>query len=150
MHRFMRLCKQYPTEVHDPHQCNQFLNSMMQVHGPESDTGMFLVVDMHISYYFDALVYRSPKHSEYYGDYQTIMRRVKTSTMTMDNFLPRLYHLITGNIELDEVMLLRSNEIEVDTCQIHMIKNSRYVGMFPDSDGDNEDWNILNLISWFV
>ena len=43
--------------------------------------------------------------------------------------------------------LLRSNEIEVDTCQIHMIKNSRYVGMFPDSDGDNEDWNILNLIS---
>ena len=66
----IRLCKQYPTEVHDPHQCNQFLNSMMQVHGPESDTEMFLVVDMHISNYLDALVYRSPKHSEYYGDYQ--------------------------------------------------------------------------------
>ena len=143
---------------------------MIQVHGPESDTEMFLVVDMYISNYLDALVYRSPKHSEYYGDYQTIMRRVKTSTMTMDNFLPRLYQLITGNIEPDEVMLLRSNEIEVDTCQIHTTQNSRYVGVFvkiisskryrppklqdwedsPDSDGDNEDWNILNLFSWFV
>ena len=78
------------------------------------------------------------------------MRRVKTSTMTMDNFLPRLYQMITGNVEPDAVMILRSNEIDVDTCQIHTIKNSRYMGMFPDSDGDNEDWNILNLISWFV
>ena len=120
---------------------------MMQVHGPESDTEMFLVVDMYNSYYLDALVYRSPKHSEYYGDYQTIMRRVKTSTMTMDNFLPRLYQMITGNVEPDAVMILRSNEIDVDTCQIHTIKNSRYMGMFPYSDGDNEDWNILNLIS---
>ena len=130
IHNMMRLFKRYPTTVKDPEQCQQFLDEMMQVHGPESNDKMYIIYDMHVVDWLESLVYRSPKHEEYYGDYQSMMSRVKTNTMTLSNFLPRMYGLMTGRHPVDETMLLRLNDVDVDTVQVDMMtQHPRYIGM---------------------
>eukprot|EP00944_MAST-04C_sp_MAST-4C-sp1_P011123 g11123.t1 len=130
MHKIMRLFKRYPTNVHDPQQCKQFLERMMQVHGPESNDKMYVIHDMHVEDWLESLVYRSPKHEEYYGDYRTIMSRLKTNTITLSNFLPRMYELMTGTWEEDNksVMVLRMNDVHVDKVRGVWIQDDRYIG----------------------
>ena len=80
--------------------------------------------------WLQSLVYRSPQAAEYYGDYSTIMQRVKTNTLTFGNFLPLLYQFLTGTLEEDDklVMVLRVNDVEVDTVRIEIMQDARYMG----------------------
>ena len=170
MHKMLRLIKGYPTDVHDPEQCQQVLEKLVQVHGPESNVQMFLIHDMHVADWSQSLVYRSPKHEEYYGDYKTIMQRVKTNTITLLNLLPRIYQLVNGTWEEDNksVMVLRVNDVEVDTVRCSWVQDARYMGFVitilstkryrppkmqdwdssqEDSQDDTEGWNLLKLFS---
>ena len=169
MHKTLRTFKGYPTEVSNPKQCQEFLEKLVQVHGPESNTKMFTIHDMHVADWLQSLVYRSPQASEYYGDYTTIMQRVKTNTLTFGNFLPRLYQFLTGTfVEDDKIaMVLRVNDVEVDTVRIDIIQDARYLGCvitivstkryrppkMQDWDSLQEDsqddtgWNLLKLFS---
>tara|TARA_Y100000748_G_scaffold304149_1_gene312108 strand:+ start:330 stop:3050 length:2721 start_codon:yes stop_codon:yes gene_type:complete len=169
MHKMLRLIKKYPTDVPNSEQCQQVLEKMLQVHGPESDVQMFLIHDMHVANWSQSLVYRSKKHVEYYGEYTTIMQRVKTNTITLLNLLPRIYQLVNGTCEEDnEVTLLRVNDVEVDTVRMGMIHDPRYMAVIitilstkryrppkmqdwdssqEDSQEDTEGWSILKLLS---
>lgn len=168
MHKMVRLIKRHPTDVHDPEQCQQVTEKLVQVHGPESNVQMFLIHDMHVADWSQSLVYRSKKHEEYYGDYNTIMQRVKTNTMTFGNFLPRLHQLVTGNAPSDEVMILRVNDVEVDTVRMEIIQDARYISSVitivstkryrppkmqdwdssqEDLQDDTEGWSLLKLFS---
>ena len=163
MHKMLRLIKQYPSDVHDPEQCQQFLEKIVHGHGPESNVQMFLIHDMHVADWSQSLVYRSKKHVEYYGDYNTIMQRVKTNTLTAFNILPRMYELVTANCENDnKVMLLRVNDVEVDTVRVNVVQDARYMTViitilstkryrppklqdWDSSQEDLEGWNIFKL-----
>ena len=170
MHKTLRKFKGYPTEVSNPKQYQEFLEKLVQVHGPESKARMFVIHDMHVENWLQSLVYRSPQAAEYYGDYTTIMQRVKTNTLTFGNFLPLLYQFLTGTLEEDDkiVMVLRVNDVEVDTVRIEIMQDARYMGCVitivstkryrppkmqdwdssqEDSQDDTEGWNLLKLFS---
>ena len=125
---------------------------------------------MHVENWLQSLVYRSPQAAEYYGDYTTIMQRVKTNTLTFGNFLLLLYQFLTGTLEEDDkiVMVLRVNDVEVDTVRVEIMQDARYMGCVitivstkryrppkmqdwdssqEDSQDDTEGWNLLKLFS---
>ena len=82
VHSGLRMWRGLPTKEHDPNTLTEYLKWAFEyLEIKESDDSMVLVIDMFIDNVYEACVYRSQKHEEYYGSWRNLMQMIETTSL---------------------------------------------------------------------